>query len=177
MTLFEKYSYKQKNRALLVLAVLLFAVSYKRSFSKTVEMRSFLSELDVKISEGKASEKEARRMQRDINSLNKLLGKEDVSIEAIQQGFLNFFAQRSNNLTVNQIDEVVVFEHPDFKINTFKIDIRGNYLATLQFLNLFELLFENARLVHTHFETVKEAETEKKELITTLILQNYAQKN
>jgi hypothetical protein len=31
MTLFEKYSYKQKNLALLVLAVLLFAAAYKRS--------------------------------------------------------------------------------------------------------------------------------------------------
>lgn len=175
MTLFEKYSYKQKNFALLVLAVLLFAAAYKRSFKTTLDTRAYITELDAKLLAGKQSQQELKRCQLEVHSLNKLLGKENVSIEKTQQAFLNFFAAKSTAISVQQIDEVYSFEHPDFKINTFKIDLKSDFISVLKFIYLMELHFDDARLVHVHSELVSNPETQKNDLITTLLLQNYVQ--
>lgn len=173
MTLFDKYSYKQKNLALLVLGVLLFAVSYKRSFKTTIETTSYISELNDKQAEAELSNQSIRRLQLEIATVNRLLGKENISIERIQQGFLNFFARYSSGLSVQQIEEVYTYDHPDFSINTFRIDIKGNFISQLRFMNALERNFDEARLIHTHFETKKDLVSGNSELITTLLLQNY----
>lgn len=175
MTLFEKYSYKQKNLALLVIGVLLFAVAYKRSFSTTIETNAYISELELKKAEAESSQTAIRNLQLEIATVNKLLGRENVSIEQVQQGFLNFFARKSKNLSVQQIEEVYTFDHPDFSINTFRIDIKGDFIEQLRFIHALEKDFEDARLIHTHFETKKDLISGKSDLISTLLLQNYVQ--
>lgn len=175
MTLFEKYSYKQKNLALLVIGVLLFAVAYKRSFRTTIETRAYIAELEIKKAEAEQSQHTIRSLQSEISIVTKLLGKENVSIEKVQQGFLNFFARKSRGLAVQQIEEVYTFDHPDFSINTFRIDIKGDFIGQLKFINELEKHFEDARLIHTHFELKKDLVTGKNELINTLLLQNYVQ--
>lgn len=175
MTLFEKYSYKQKNLALLVIGVLLFAAAYKRSFSTTIETRSYISELELKKAEAENSMLTIRTLQTQIASINKMLGKENVAIEQVQQDFLNFFAGHSSGLSVQQIEEVYTFDHPDFSINTFRIDIKGDYLSQLRFIHALEKSFDDARLIHTRFETQKDLVSGKSDLISTLLLQNYVQ--
>jgi hypothetical protein len=177
MTLFEKYSYKQKNFALLILSVLLFAAAYKRSFKTTIETRAYIEELEQKQALALQSQQEIKRLQIEINQINRILGKEHISIEQVQQGFLNFFAAKSSACIVNQMEEVYTFQHPDFTINTYRIDLKGDFISILRFINQFERHFENARLIHTQFENSKNAESGKKELITTLLIQNYEQKN
>lgn len=176
MTLFEKYSYKQKNLALLIIAVLLFAVSYKRAFSKTIETNSYISELELKKQEALNSQEEIRLLQKQVAQLNKLLGKENVSVEEVQQGFLNFLARKSPKISVKQIDEVYSFEHPDFKINTFKIELKGDFISILKFIYELEQSFDDARLIHFQMSSEKDAVTNKTDLTTTLLIQNYVQK-
>jgi hypothetical protein len=175
MTLFEKYSYKKKNLALLVVGVLLFAAAYKRSFKTTIETRTYISELEVKKMEAEASQSRIRLLQSQMASLNRLLGRENVSIERVQQGFLNFFALKSHNLSVQQIEEVYTFDHPDFSINTFRIDMKGDYLSQVRFIHSLEKEFDDARLIHTRFETKKDLVSGKSDLIATILLQNYVQ--
>lgn len=176
MNLFEKYSYKQKNLALLIIAVLLFAASYKRAFSKTIETNSYINELEIKKQEALNSQKEIRLLQKNVAHLNKLLGKENVSVEEVQQGFLNFLARKSSRIEVKQIDEVYGFEHPDFKINTFKIELQGDYLSLVKFIYDLEHAFNDARLIHFQMESKKDPVTNKTDLTTTLLIQNYVQK-
>ena len=173
MTFFDKYSYKQKNLALLVLGVLLCAVAYKRSFKTTFETQDYIVELEQKKATAVSSRETIRRLQLEIANVNKLLGKENVSIERVQQGFLNFFAQHSSGLSVQQIEEVYTFDHPDFSINTFRIDLKGDYLAQVRFLNKLEMHFDEARLIHARFELKKDLVSGKTDLISTLLLQNY----
>jgi hypothetical protein len=173
MTLFDKYSYKQKNLALLVIGVLLAAVAYKRSFSTTLETRAYISELELRQQQAVSSQQSIRQLQLEIATVNRLLGKENVSIEQVQQGFLNFFARTGSDLSVRQIEEVYTFDHPDFSINTFRIDLQGDYLAQLRFINSLEKNFDEARLIYTHFETQKDLASGKKHLVSTLLLQNY----
>ena len=173
MTLFDKYSYKQKNTALLVLGVLLGAVAYKRSFSKTIEAWALIHDLEVQQMQARSSQNTIHSLQTEIGQMNRVIGKEDNSVEIVQQGFLNFFARKATNLSVNQIEEVYTFDHPDFSINTFRIDLKGNFNDQLRYIYQLENEFNEARLIYSKFENKKDSETQKQFLVSTLLLQNY----
>lgn len=173
MTFFDGYSFKQKNYALALLTVLLLAASYKRAFSVTIETLRNKNELLQKVEESHFALENIRITQFQISALNKLLGKENVTIEKVQQGFLNFFNKYSRMISVYQIDEIHKFQHPDFSINTHKIILKGDFLHTLQFLYRFEKEFDFAKLVNVNFEYKKYNFEEKEQLYTTILLQNY----
>jgi hypothetical protein len=177
MTLFDKYSYKQKNFALIILAVLLLAASYKRSFKTTIETLQYKSELKQKKEEALMSSMHVRQLHQEISIINKMLGKENVPIEKVQQGFLNFFARNSKHQSVQQIDEVYTFKHPDFSINTYRIDLKGDFLHALKFIHAMEWNFEEARLIHIHYKLKKDLQSGSQDVYTTLLLQNYVQNN
>ena len=57
--------------------------------------------------------------------------------------------------------------------NGASIDVKGDFIAQLRFINTLEKGFDEARLIHTRFETQKDQATGKNYLISTLLLQNY----
>lgn len=173
MTFFDKYSYKQKNYALLVIVILLLAVTYKKSISITMETRTYRSELENQLTFAETAGSQIRIKQASINQLNRLLGKENSSVEKVQQGFLNFFAQRANGLQVYKIDEVIRFKHPDFTINTHQVVLKGGYLNVVSFLYKLEKDFDLARLTNVSFNYQKMNSEEPEALYTTILIQNY----
>lgn len=173
MTFFDSYSYKQKNYALLLVSVLLLAASYKRAFKTTLETLKYQTELENKIAQSTTAVSEIRATQREISQLNKLLGKENVTIEKVQQGFLNFVQQRSHGIIVYQVDEVLTYKHPDFTIHTHRVVLKGGFIPTLQFIYELENRFDLAKLMNATFEYKKYSSNEKEELYTTILLQNY----
>lgn len=175
MTFFDGYSYRQKNLALLVLGVLLIAVSYKRAFRISIETYRYLQELTVKQQEAVVSSRDIQSIQVEIATLNKLLGNENVALEEVQQGFLNFIAKYGTGVDVQEMEEVYAFDHPDFRINTFKINIKGPFLSQLRFIYSLERKFNDAQLIHANTFFRKNLDLDKDELITTLLLQNYVQ--
>ncbi len=173
MTFFDKYSYKQKNYALAILAVLLIAVAYKRAFSISIETRNYRNELQDKLLRASSADQEIRSKQLEIAQLNRYLGEENSTVERVQQGFLNFFAQKGKGLSVHQIDEVLNFKHPDFEINTHRIVLRGNYSRTLEFIYALEREFNLAKVLNLKFEYKRYSLEDEKHLYTTLLIQNY----
>jgi hypothetical protein len=173
MTFFDQYSYKQKNYALLILGVLLAAVSYKRAFKVTLETITAKQELEHKIEKARYAVKNIRETQKEISFLNKLLGKENVTIEKVQQTFLDFLDKNSKDVIVYQVDEVLTYKHPDFSINTHRVILKGKFIPTLQFLFQLEKEFDLAKLVSVNFEYKKFNSEEKEQLYTTILLQNY----
>lgn len=173
MTFFDKYSYKQKNYALLVIIVLLLAVTYKKAISVTLETKNYEHELDEQLNLAESASSQIRMKQTTIAQLNRVLGKENSSVEKVQQGFLNFFAQKSSGLQVYKIDEVIKFQHPDFSINTHQVTLKGEYTNTLKFIYMLEKEFDLARLTNVTFEYKKVNSDEPEALYTTLLIQNY----
>ncbi|XOV67601.1 MAG: hypothetical protein ACFHU9_00235 [Fluviicola sp.] len=173
MTFFDGYSYKVKNRAMIVLAVLLVAVAYKRAFSVTIDTRSYKSELEEKLVRAESAEQDIERKQFEIAQLNRYLGEENNTVEKVQQGFLNFFAINAEDILVHQIDEVLNFEHPDFAINTHCIVLKGGFLETVKFLYVLEKDFVLAKILNVSFEFRKGNNQEDPALYTTLLIQNY----
>lgn len=173
MTFFDGYSYKVKNRAMIVLAVLLIAVAYKRAFSVTFETQGYRQELEQKLIRAESADQNIRTKQVEVAQLNRYLGQENNSVEKVQQGFLNFFAINAEGVLVHQIDQVLNFKHPDFAINTHCIILKGGFLETLRFLYVLEKDFTLAKVLNITFEFRKATNEDDPALFTTLLIQNY----
>jgi len=173
MACLDKDTHKKKNCGLLSREVLLVDGRYKRAFKITIETLGVQKELIQKIEYAKHVISDIRTTQKDIAYLNKLLGKENVTIEKVQQSFLDFFEKNSNQVVVYQVDEVLVYKHPDFSVNTHRIILKGSFLPTLRFLYQLEKDFDLAQLINVSFEFKKYNSEEKEQLYTTILLQNY----
>lgn len=173
MTFFDSYSFKQKNYALAILAVLLIALAYKKAFSVSLETVKYRTELSEKLERSSHADQEIRTKQIEIMKLNRFLGKENNSVEKVQQGFLNFFADTAEHLTVYQIDEVLNFKHPDFEINTHSIVLKGDYTSTLKFIYAMETDFPLGKILNIKFEYKRPSSEDSEALYTTILMQNY----
>ena len=58
----------------------------------------------------------------------------------------------------------------------FKIELRGDFISVLKFIYTLEQSFDDARLIHFHMSSEKDPVTNKTDLTTTLLIQNYVQK-
>lgn len=173
MTLFQKYTYRQKKLALVVIFVLLAAAAYKRSFSITIQQLGLNSELLIKRAEAETSVDRLKTKQNELKLINQLVGQENVPNERVQQKFLSFFDAKTNNLSVERMEEVYTFDHPDYTINTNLITVKGDYLNTIKFLYDLEKQFSFARLVSANLQLKTNRVLQKNELHTTILLQNF----
>lgn len=176
MTFFDKYSFKQKNYALIVISVLLIAVTYKRAISLTIEKSEYADDLTSKLLKAETAFDALRNRQIVLSNLNRHLGEENNSVEQVQQDFLNFFARNSKGLKVVQIDDVLNYKHPDFEINTHKIVLQGRYLSSVQFVYQLEQFFNAAKILNVSYELAiskDQEDQETQELKTTLLIQNF----
>ena len=173
MSLFQKYTYRQKKLSLVVVFVLLAAVSYKRSFSVTLEQLALNNELQVKRAEAETSIDRLKTKQNELKLINQIVGQENVPNEKVQQKFLSFFDKNNNNLTVELMEEVYTFDHPDYTINTNLITIKGDYVNTVKFIYKLEKQFSFARIVSANLELKTNRFLQKSELHSTILLQNF----
>lgn len=174
MTLFQKYTYRQKKLALVVIFVLLAAAAYKRSFSITLQQLALNSELQIKRAEAETSIDRLKTKQNELKLINQIVGQENVPNERVQQKFLSFFDEKSNNLSVERMEEVYTFDHPDYTINTNLITIKGDYLNTVKFIYNLEKNFTFARIVSSNLQLKTNRTLQKSELHTTILLQNFS---
>lgn len=173
MTFFDKYSFKQKNYAVALLTVLLIAVAYKKSFSGSLETIKYRTELDAKVEKASHADQDIKFKQIEIMKLDRFIGKENSTVEKVQQGFLNFFAEKAEHLHVHHIDEVLNFKHPDYQINTHSIILKGDYLNTLNFIYALETNFPLGKILNITFEYKRPSSEDEEALYTTLLMQNY----
>lgn len=173
MTFFDGYSFKVKNRVMILIAVLLIAVAYKRAFSVTFATRDYRTELEQKLERAGHANQDIRIKQTEIAQLNRYLGEENNTVEHVQQGFLNFFAKHAQGVWVYRIDEVLNFKHPDFEINTHSIILKGDFISTLRFLYAMERDFKLAKVLNVSFEYQRIDRDSGEALYTTLLIQNY----
>jgi hypothetical protein len=174
MTLFEKYSYKQKKLALLIITVLLGAVAYKRAFKVTLDLKDLKQELTVRSQEAATSTERLAKKQIDLKNINTVIGKENTPNDVVQQQFLLFIENTDSKLIVESIEEVYRYDHPDFIINTNVITIKGGYIPLVKFIYALEKKFNYARLVSSHIYIKKNKKLKIDELYATLTLQNFS---
>jgi hypothetical protein len=170
--MFEQYSYKTKLKFLVVLFCMLSIAAYRRSFSNLIEVIKENESLSKRNSQIENSSKNTKNIESELDALNKLIGKEGVKKEKIQQGIVAFILQNNPGVSINNMKPVHVFNDTNFNIHTYQVDMIGKFNQLIKTQYDFEKNFDDAKIVSTKWYT-QNKDNKINTLHLTLIFQNY----
>ncbi|MNK23693.1 hypothetical protein D3C87_419910 [compost metagenome] len=172
--MFDKYSYKIKFKALLVLFCMLSFTAYKRSFSTLKEVIFENNELTLKYEKLNEESGNLNVLKSEIESIDKVIGKEGINKEKIQQDILAFTSNYA--VSVYNLRSIHEFTDVSHKIYTNEIDITGSLNQLLKLSYDFEKSTDYSRLVSMNFYTSKK-DNKVDILHLKMIFQNYENNN
>ncbi|MDD2987149.1 hypothetical protein [Flavobacterium sp.] len=170
--MFENYSFKIKLKVLLILFVMLSVAAYRRSYSSLIESYQEYKTLSEKVLLMKSKTTNLDKLRYEIGRLDKIIGKEGVNREKVQQGIVGFITEQGSTVQINDLKTIHEFVEENYNIYTYQLDLLGNYnqLASLSYA--FEKKFENSKIVSMKFYVDKK--NNKSEVLhLKMIFQNY----
>lgn len=170
--MFENYSYKRKFYALLGLFFILSVTAYKRSFHTLFDVVKEYRTLSKKADDINKKAKNTNGLMKDIAYLDKIIGKEGVTKEMVQQGIVSFASENSPEISINDLKPIHDFPEDNYHIITNQLDITGDSNQLLNLAYNFEKQFNLSRIVSMNFYTIKK--NNKSEVLhLKMIFQNY----
>jgi hypothetical protein len=170
--MFEQYSYKLKFKILIVLFVMLSIAAYRRSFSALIDVVKENSQLTEKVELMGTKTKNISQLKSEIVGLDKMIGKEGISKEKVQQGIVNFLLENSSNVSINNMQSIHEYSDANYTIFTYQLDLIGSFNQLIKTAYTFEREFEYSKIVSTSFYTDKR--NNKIEVLHfKIIFQNY----
>jgi hypothetical protein len=172
--MFEQYTYKQKFMALLIVFVMLSITAYKRSFSTLFQVMKENRELNNQVNQLANKAKNSDKLIEEVAALDKLIGKEGMQSQEVQQQIVNF-ATKNANVSISDLQPIHIADDGNYVISTNQIDVTGNVNQLLQTSYAFEQKFEWSRLASVNFYTIKK-NNKPEALHLKMIFQNYEMK-
>ncbi|MBP2832827.1 hypothetical protein J8281_11580 [Aquimarina sp. U1-2] len=174
--MFANLTNKQKLLGILVLGVLLFLAANKRSYQVTRQAYHQVKELENKLSYVNSTTTDISRTQAELEFYDKIIGKQGVTPEEIQQEILDF-ATIYDQVTVSNLDEIHLAESNGFSIISNQLILEGDFYSLLEVVYEFEKKFKFSNIVSISFVKEKEYRTRKNKLTVKIIFQNYEKSN
>ncbi len=170
--MFEKYSYKVKFKVLLIVLAMLSIAAYRRSFSSLIESVKENQSLAQKVELMGKKTKNVDLLNAEIQSLDKLIGKENTSKNVIQQNIVGFITANSSKVVISDLKSIHEFTDENYKIFSYQLDLAGNFNSLIQLAYNFERKFDYSKIVSMKFYTEKK--NNKSEVLhLKIIFQNY----
>lgn len=170
--MFEKYSYKKKFTVLIVVFFMLLITAYKRSFHTLFEVITEYKTLSEKTNAINKKANNTDKLSKEISYLDRVIGKEGITKEIVQQGIINFASTEDPKVSINDLQSSHVFSDENFRIVSNQLDVTGNCNQLLALGYGFEKKFDYSRIVSMNFYTIKKNNTSEV-LHLKMIFQNY----
>ena len=169
--MFEKYSYKVKFRALLVVFCMLAATAYRRSFKNLWDLMAENKTLSEKEANVTGNIGDIDKLTAEIAVIDKVIGKNGPGKEGIQQEILGFVADHPSASLYN-LEPIHSYTDEAYTVYTYSVDITGHINDLLAMGYDFEKSITHSRVVSMEFYTSKK-EAKAGTLHLKLIFQNY----
>lgn len=170
--MFEKYTFKTKFIALIVVFIMLFITAYKRSFNTLFQVLTDYKTLTLKVNEINKKGNNSVELIKEIAYLDKIIGKQEVTKEMVQQGIVSFATENHPKVSINDLQSIHVFPDENYTIITNQLDVTGNVNELLQLGYDFEKKFNLSRIISMNFYTSKK-NNKPDVLHLKMIFQNY----
>lgn len=170
--MFEKYSYKQKCMALVLVFLMLSVAAYRRSFSPLIQAISEHRALKEKTESINGKSKNLKSLEREIAWLDKEIGKGGVTKQMVQQGIVGFATEKHPGVSINDLDPIHAFADGSYNIITNQLDVTGKVNDLLKLGYDFEKDFTLSRPVSMNLYTAKK-NNQPAILHLKIIFQNY----
>ncbi len=174
--MFTNITYKQKLIGLVILSVLLFITANKRSYSVTKQTYNQVKELEEKLNYVNASSQDIDGLQNELAIYDRIIGKQGIKAEDIQQKILDYSTQY-NTVGVVNLEEIHIAESNGFTIISNQLIVEGDFNSLLELVYSFETDFNYSNIVSVSFTKEKEYQTREDKLRAKIIFQNYEKTN
>ncbi|OMQ11324.1 hypothetical protein [[Flexibacter] sp. ATCC 35103] len=170
--MFENYSYKQKFYALIGIFFILSLTAYKRSFYPLFDVVKEYQTLSKRAENINKKTQNTNSLAKDIAYLDKIIGKEGVAKEIVQQGIISFASKNSPEVSINNLKAIHDFPEDNYHIITNQLDVTGNSNQLLNLAYSFEQKFNLSQIVSMNFYITKN-NNKSETLHLKMIFQNY----
>ena len=169
--MFEKYTYKQKFIALIVVFFMLGYNAYKYSFSRLVDTYQVYSELYKDYNDFDNRSKTYTLMESQSKMYDRIIGRVDLPKEVVQQRLVGF-SSKFPSIKINYLDPVHTYKDSLFVVNTNQLDLVGGLNDLLEINYKFETAFKHSNIASMSFYKSKKA-SNKETLHLKIYFQNY----
>lgn len=152
-------------------------LAWKFAFSRTCTLLTEVNQMEQKLGLIEDAPLQQVRMKERLEQLENLIGSSggNLDSEHIIESVSNYLAGQEQ-LVLCALPPVHCLETSDYRIETFVLELKGNYHALVQFMNFFELHREIGRYASAEFFTIQNRETKQKELHLKLYIQSFTRK-
>lgn len=174
--MFEQLSYKLKFKLLIAVSVMLSIAAYRRSFSSLIDVINENRSLKSKLELMNRNSKSIDQLNSEIAKLDKMIGKDGVSKEKVQQGIVGYISENCGEVSINDMKPTHEFIDNNYKIYTYEIDLVGNFNQLIRCMYLLEKKFDYSKIVSSNFYATKK-DNKNNVLHLKIIFQNYENYN
>jgi len=132
---------RQKNIALLIGFLLVILLSYLFAIRNTLEAKSKLTALQIEKKLFNSSENKLNYLNQHNNYLDSILKLNEIYANvSFQQTILNKISKytEENKLKISSFNIPHIFKENQKKLTTYTLEVQGNFIPLLKFLNYFE---------------------------------------
>ena len=113
-----------------------------------------------------------KNLSDQVAGLDKLIGKEGLEKEKIQQEIIDFLIKNSTGISISDLQPIHNFVYDDYQVYTYQVDLTGNYNQLLDLTYKFEKQFDYSKIINLAFYTDKK-NAKIETLHLKLIFQHY----
>lgn len=167
-----KLTYKQKNRVMIIGAVVFAWVAYSVSVKDTLIAYNDCNELEIKMQLASDAPAKIKEIETHLAEIEKLSINDDKV--STQQKLLNFVSGycQNNNIVLKEFPKTSLQEKNGLTIETNVFIAEGNFGKLLNLLYLLEQKNRLGQIASVDFSSKKDFKTQKIALTTKVFLQN-----
>lgn len=172
--MFNKLTYKQLFLGVVLASLIFFALAWNLSISPTLHLRSQVAQLEEQINGSAKAIQELASLRTEKESLESLLGTDNMSATMVQLQLLNAIDSLSTSIDVDVKEILPIHEsaQSDYRIYTHIIKLQGGFADLLTLNSELEKKFKHARISAVHYDKETNLRTGKQTLYATLYVQN-----
>jgi hypothetical protein len=164
---------KTKNRALIIVALLLGYMIYSLALSSTIETFQLNKEL-LKNTSQAVSQVKLNELKKQHKHIETVLTSSEKDETFLRKKILDLVAHKSELFGVKIVNIPLghKFKSEDYEAVFNSFEIEGNFVQLNKLLNSLEKESKDARIVSSNFVTKQNRVNKKKELILTIYFQS-----
>ncbi|WP_435578731.1 hypothetical protein [Gilvibacter sp.] len=171
----DKYSYKQKFTALVVLAVLMIALAYKRSFGTAIASGSAYFSDKAKLENSALIQSQRQALLQRNADLDAQIGHQQMDAVLVQNALVDFMATQPGSTELTTVAPMHTYSDDYFTRHSNNIIINGSFNELIRTIYAYESEFSLSQIRHISMYRKKNFKTRKHELFTALLFQHYQQ--
>jgi hypothetical protein len=111
--------------------------------------------LTLKVNEINKKGNSSDELIKEIAYLDKIIGKQEMTKEMVQQGIVSFVTENHPKVSINDLQSIHIFPDGNYTIITNQLDVTGNVNDLLQLAYDYEKKIDFSRIVSMNFYTAK----------------------